>query len=225
MSLRVLAASALLAAVSATGASAQASLNVDVEFDFPALIVLSCFDTVTVELDGDTLLTDAGFTPGAGTADTSVSAAGAGPITLDTPTTGQSFDATGVDPATGDFSSVDVTVNGVCGIRALGTGADVGVDLTLNESTLDGSGSGSITISTLGGRDGGTTVGGATGAFTTVAAEGDTAEFAVATTSGFGTVQYVDVQFDLDLSDALDAGSYGCTSCTDGVFTVTVAAD
>jgi len=56
VSLRSLAAALGVTVLSAPAAHAQATLNLDVDFEFPALVLLRCVDDITLQLDSDTLL-------------------------------------------------------------------------------------------------------------------------------------------------------------------------
>lgn len=214
VSLRSLAAALGVAVLSAPAAHAQATLNLDVDFEFPALVLLRCVDDITLQLDADTLLAAAGLT---GTVD---SAAGA---TLTESSPGI-FTETGASLPPASFANLPIVLNAVCGVRAIGAGSTVEVDLTLNQTTLtEISGSGAtLGVAALGGRDGGATPGASTGSFFDSMINGEDGDFEVDVAGGFAQVAYVDVRFDLDLANASAAGVY---SSAGDLFTIEVNAN
>lgn len=214
-SLRQAAAAAAFAAASLAGAGAaqaQATLQTDIDIDFPSIIILNCFDEIDVSFTGAQLLAALGVASntvasGTGTT-TAVDNAGAlegdaGPL-LATPG--------------GTVSSVLLNLNGVCAVRAVGTGGVVNADLTLDDGTLTGAGGSTIAVNALNGRDGGSTAAGSGGAWS--ATTGGPTDFTVAT-NGLGQLSFIDVQLDLDLSGVTAAGEHSGAADT---FTVSVAA-
>ncbi len=214
VSLRSLAAALGVTVLSAPAAHAQATLNLDVDFEFPALVLLRCVDDITLQLDSDTLLAAAGLT---GTVD----AATGGTLTESSPGI---FTETGASLPPTSFSSLPIVLNSICGVRAIGAGATVDVDLTLNETTLTEPGSGAeLVVAALGGRDGGgDTAGAGTTGFADSTVDGADGDFEVDVAGGFAQVAYVDVRFDLDLTDASAAGVY---SSAGDLFTIVINAN
>jgi len=207
-------------AASAPSAQAQATLNVDVDFEFPSLIILRCFDNLLIQLDGDELLTAAGLsgTPSSVTGGTLSTSSGA-----------NSFATGGITVPTGTFDDIDVTIEGVCAVRAIGTGPEAGVDLIQNDTELaaGGGGTGIIGINSIGGRDGGGSVGAGGGSFAATSGTGigGQAEFNINTSGGFSSLRYIDVQFNLDLTGAVDGGPGNIYESAGDTFTIPVAAD
>lgn len=213
VSLRSLAAALGVAVLSAPAAHAQATLSLDVDFEFPALVLLRCVDDITLQLDADTLLAAAGLT---GTVD----AAAGGTLTESAPGI---FTEAGASLPPTSFASLPIVLNAVCGVRAIGAGSTVEVDLTLNQTTLTEPDSGAtLGVVALGGRDGGATPGAASGSFFDSMINGEDGDFEVDVAGGFAQVAYVDVRFDLDLANASAAGVY---SSAGDLFTIEVNAN
>ncbi|MEM1315324.1 MAG: hypothetical protein AAGI51_12265 [Pseudomonadota bacterium] len=218
-SMRSLAAASALAAVSlaasAPSASAQASLDLDVDFRLPALVLLRCVDDITLVLDADTLLAAAGVTETTSTE--------AGAEITESEQQGI-FNATGATLPADDFTNLPVVLNSICSIRAIGAGSTVVVDLTLNETQLQDEGNqGTIVVEFLGGRDGGATLlgEGGVGGFTDSRTTGSVEDFEVDVGGGFSQLAYVDVRFDLNLSQANVEGTYSTLNGND-LFTIQV---
>lgn len=193
----------------AHGVKAQ-SLNVDVDIDFPSIVILYCYDTVEVNFTATSLLTTLGVSSTTeGTATQTVAATETSPV--GGLTTGTALNTLSPAAVTG-FNSVPMDLNGVCAVRAVGTGGDVQVDLALTANTTLINGTSEIEVTGITGRDGGTSAGSSSGAFSG-------ATFALAT-SGFATPQFIDVQLDLDLTNTTAAGVH--SSASDDTFTVTI---
>jgi len=190
-------AAAAVIATSATGAVAQqASLSTDVSVSLPEVIVLSCFDSVAVNVSAAALSTAAGIGDTeevlAGVAETAVGTDGQ--LTV------------GLDAASGAAainSAVNLAINNVCAFRALVTN---GVDVTVANGT-------GVNSLDLVGSTGGESIGFGTVALTTAAS-------VPATSLGLGVAPTpISVSVPLDLANATAAGTYTAADA----FTVTVA--
>ncbi len=212
-SLAPLVAGVLLAGVAPQGARAQATLGVDVDINFPSVVILYCFDQITVDFTAGTLLTalgapSLGQTTALGTGTATGNPLAAGITTLNT-----------TNPAT--LNNVQLELYGVCAVRAIGSGGTVSADLTLNEPVLqDATNSSTITLSNFVGQDGGDSAGPGGGpGFTTIDSAANTNDFTLDITN-FATPRFIDVGFTLDLSATSIAGNHSASA---DVFTVTVA--
>lgn len=204
------AASAL--ALGASEARAQAQLNTDIDIDFPSIIILNCFDRIDVDVTGDQLLAAIGVTGSTNGAATATQTSGAATATNNAGDLEADAGTLAATPG-GSVSAVNLNLNGVCAVRAVGTGGVVETSLAINDGALNLNAS-TITVAAIRGRDGGTTAAGGGGAFT------GAFPFDVAT-AGFGSLSYIDVQLELDLAAVTEAGVHTGSGDT---FTVTVAA-
>lgn len=188
-SLIVIACVALLAVA---GPARAAEVTVDFDIDFPSFLILSCYDNFSLTISGDNLATILGAS-GADIGD-SVTAS---PDTV-------SFDgSTGISagftnaPTTSEIDPTDLTqvplaLTNLCAVRAIGgANDDVGISVgALND---------------WGNTDGGT-----------IGLESATPNPPQFTPGGLGSPQAIDVNLELDISSASQAGTY-----TAGNFTVT----
>ncbi len=184
-----------------------ASVTLDVDVEVPSMLVLYCFDEIDVTLSSANL---ASLLAGVGATgdDTQTT-----PLGTVTPTVvGSSLQGTVVTLDTtlapGDSTAVFLNLLGVCAVRAVGSGNGVDMTIVSNNTTLTGP-TGTILVDAVGTRR----AGGA----------GFAAAFNIPEASlGLSNVNFVDVQLELDMSNARTAGSYSST--VDGTFTITATA-
>ncbi|MEM1180992.1 MAG: hypothetical protein AAGM22_21810 [Acidobacteriota bacterium] len=183
-----------------------ASVTTDIDIDLPSIVILSCFDQIDVSITAANLASllvgapatgDEALTTPLGTVTPSVVGTDleGNPVTLDT--------SLSADP-----SSIFLNLLGVCGVRAIGNGGGVDVSIVGENLTLAGP-SGSIVVDSVRTRRGGG------------AAFGPSFNIADANL-GLGNVNLVDVQLELDLADARQAGDYSSPAA--GTFTITAVA-
>lgn len=184
-----------------------ASITTDVDIILPSILILFCYDDITVTITQANLVT----LTGAASADDDIGTAGG---TVTPGVVASTLEGTVITLDTALPSAVDPTaillnMLDVCGVRAIISGAATGVDVSFaltGNTTLTGSVAGSMTVNSGGVRNGS-----GAGAF---------ADFTFPAASlGLGTVATIDVQLNLDLSSATTAGTY--SSAAAGTFTVT----
>ena len=210
------AACALLAGAGLAGGNAQAqSLNVDVDVDLPSVIFLYCFDGASAEISSGDLIAGLGAgsqSIGSGSTETvsSFDTSTAGELGTDGALSGLET----LTPVAGDLTSINLALEGICGVRATGTGGDVSVAGSIADNLLEnGTNPGStIDVTDLQLRAGSTSPGGGSGSFAPSPL--------TLPTLGFSQIALIDVLLNLDLTNATDAGVYSSASDT---FTITVS--
>lgn len=197
------------AAATLSSPAYAAELETDIDVTLPSIIVLSCYDSVDVNVTAAGLLTAMGTTVDATTADGgTIDGGAAGSITATGAAGELTADATALTVGTAD-TDVKLNMTNICAFRAIGAANGVTVSVaTTTNTTLDGPSGTSIVVSDPKTRENGG------GAFS------GTSYDVAAADLGFGSVKGVDVQVELDLSGANVAGDY--SSSTDGTFKVTV---
>lgn len=186
-----------------------ASVTTDVDINLPSILILFCYDEIDVTITAANLATL--MVGGAATGDDAATTA----LGTTTPAVvGTNLEGTVITLSSAlnvNEDAVFLNLLEVCGIRAIGNGngVDVSVALTANTTLANTTGAGSILIDQAQTRANGG------GAFA--------ATYNIPDASlGLGNLNLVDVQLELDLTSASEAGDY--SSAVDGTFTITAVA-
>ena len=169
-----------------------ASVDVDVDITLPGFLVLYCYDNIAVNISAANLGTALGVTTGTGN---SISGAGgpsggyaavAGTITAD-------MDI-GAAAGTALTTTVNLTLQDTCGVRAIASGTTATITVPSNVSNLErslGAGSGTIAVSRV--------------------TTSDSGAGGLSIAGGLGTVNTFDVTMALDLGVVISADTFSDT--------------
>jgi len=191
------------------GKTEAANLDVDVDIVWPSILILYCYSDVDITVLSADL---ASLLTGTASGDQSIPVAGPGVANAGLVGATLVADVTidsDVPALTVSEANIPLIIDNVCAIRAIATngggGVQVSVAYTAN-TTLDSAGAGTGTIDLIG----------APAVRVDAGAFGSPVTFAPA---GLGTLHDVDVQVNLDASNADEADTY--SSAAAGNFTVT----
>jgi hypothetical protein len=191
------------------GRAEAANLNVDVDIVWPSILILYCYSDVDITVTSAVL---GQLMTGVASGDQGVAVAGPGAANATVVGSTLVADVLLGTPDTDllvSEANIPLIIDNVCAIRAIGTnggtGVQVGVAYTAN-TTLDSAGAGTGTID----------LAGAPAVRVDAGAFGSPVTFAP---GGLGTLHNVDVQVNLDASNADEADTY--SSAAAGNFTVT----
>ena len=188
----------------ASGRADAAALETDVDVTIPSVVVLSCYDSVEVDVSAESFLTAVDHTPG--TTTLSRNARGRnGRLVVNAPR--RTF-------RRGQWTarrSVDLNLTNICAFRAVGqSNRGVLVSVTAKERILRNGADSQMRVRRVRARD-------------TEKAGNWRRRYRIRNVDlGWGKVRGIDVQMRLDTRNARMAGTY--SSDTDGTFEVTVVA-